>query len=110
MSSVKTFEVGQSVFVVVRGRERHCKVTKVGRRWVELDAGYRFESSNMQLDGGKYSSPGSVWNSESAYRENVALYKAWDKLAKCLYRKTPQVTLEKVRQAAELLGVNLDAE
>ena len=104
-------EVGMDVFVVKRHRTPYSrKITKIGRIWATLEnSNDRFDITTWRLDGGKYSSPGVCYPSEHEYISQQALNNAWWELRKKLQYQSMShdVTLEKVRQAAALLGIEL---
>lgn len=107
--------VGMEVFVVPTSSRREkpytATIKSIGRKWITLD-GYngRFDISDWRIDGGNYSSPGTVYPSEQVYNAEQELNKAWGKLSDVFrhhYTRHPDVTVEKIKQAAELLGVDL---
>ncbi len=108
-------EVGMEVFVVPcsnhRGKPYTATIAKTGRIWATLDGNNgRFDISTWRLDGGQYSSPGTCYPSEQEYNAQQELSKAWSKLSDRFrhhYTRHPDVTLEKIKQAAELLGIAL---
>jgi hypothetical protein len=83
----KGWQVGMEVCVVVtlnvRGepQPRRAKIEKLGRRWITLDSPTyrptRFDAETRRIDGGQYSSPGNVYESEAKYRETTAKEKLW---------------------------------
>ena len=102
------------VFVVKHHRIQYTsKITKVGRKWITLEKyngrSWRFDIKTWRLDGGEYYSPGTCYPSEQEYLSQQALNNAWLELRKKIQYKSinPDVTLEKVRQAAALLGIEL---
>jgi hypothetical protein len=84
------WQVGMEVCVVVtintRGepKPRIATVSKIGRRWITLDdSGHkptRFDAETHYIDGGAYSSPGKVYESEAEYRDTTLTEKMWKDL------------------------------
>jgi len=74
------FEVGQELYVVLnerRGGPRIETVTSIGRKWVNLTNGWRFDHADMRLDGKGYSSPGKVYQSEAEHNNWLELDRTW---------------------------------
>lgn len=105
------FEVGQEVFVVMKNRRSLGglrRIEKVGRRWITIKGGDRFDKGTMLLDGGNHSSPGRVYLSEDEYRQQVLRSKAWNNLRYKVdrqFRPIEGVTIEAMQEAARLLGL-----
>jgi hypothetical protein len=74
------YEVGQKLFVSVRYREAlYMTVTKVGRKWLELEGGvWRADRETLEIDGKGYTSPGRAY----ASREEFEAYQAAQKRRK----------------------------
>ena len=108
--------VGQAVWVErkerfgTRGKEE--TVIKVGRRWAEISGphGSRFDIETWRLDGGKYTSPGNVYPSLETRSKEVSLMAAWHNFSSAIdrYSAPPNVTIEAIQQAADLLGLELN--
>lgn len=64
------WHVGQRVYCTWRNCYVHSGseevIVRVGRKWAYIEKGYRFDDSGY-MDGGEYSSPGKVWESEAEY-------------------------------------------
>jgi len=106
-------EVEMEVFVVPSGHKGNpftADIIKVGRKWATLDSNMgRFDIKTWRIDGGAYSSPGTCYPNEQEYNDEQELNKAWRKLSDFFrhhYTRHPDVTVEKIKQAAELLGVD----
>jgi len=105
------YEVGQKVFVVPSkriGKPEYEEITKVGRKWVHLKYDRRFEIGSDRLDGGEYSSPGSVYASEKEYLEQKFKQESWEKL--CLffrhkYSCPKEISLDDIRKINEIMKV-----
>lgn len=49
------------------GEPREVTITKVGRKWLTLNNGYRAAVDGLALDGGEYSSPGVCYLTREAW-------------------------------------------
>ena len=114
MSHVNGWEVGMTVFVAYRdyrsGTNYNAKITNVGRKWITLDGGFRrFDAETMQLDGGKYMSPGKVYVSEDEYLQQTAVAKAWSNFKlKLVYSQAPaDITVERISEIAREFGIEV---
>lgn len=104
-----TFYVGQTVFLRYRDERPHkrngvdlfeAKITKVGRKWADLDGTHgRFNMDTMRMDGGQYSSPGDVFYSRELYEETVLRNELWGRLKAITspYTCPEHLSLEDVR-------------
>jgi hypothetical protein len=111
-----SFEVGMSFFCALNER-RHTKggtvsIDKIGRKWVTLSDGNRFDrtSENWRIvDGGGYSSPGRLWDSEQQYRDSQKVREILDAIAQRFHFGSEHcnIALENATQAARLLGVEV---
>lgn len=104
------YTVGQKLWYVPTdhrwGRQAEVTVTRVGRKWVELDSGRRVEIGKTHVDGGNYSSPGSLYESKEVYEASEALKEAWWELKRKMdnIRATPShMTLEKISQIEKIV-------
>lgn len=82
-----TLEIGQELWFVPRerrdGKPHPVTITKIGRKWAEVDRGYyRIDINTLVADGGQYASPGRCWLNQSAWEEEEARQSAWDSLKK----------------------------
>lgn len=78
---------GQAVFVITtpepwaRGRRLPTVtsdvVSKIGRVWVTLASGQRFDPETGEIDGGDYDSPGRVWLSVEDHDRYQARLSNW---------------------------------
>jgi hypothetical protein len=89
-------------------------ITKIGRKWAELStplhsvSRYRFDVATGELDGHGYSTPGTVYLSEEAYAEELAISTAWSAFqsqVRYVHRAPKGVTPEAISQALKLLGI-----
>lgn len=107
-------EVGMEVFIKWSGRHHITGIaiiTKIGRKWATLNqCNGRFDISTWRLDGGDYGSPGTCYPSEQEYNDQQAVIAAWTEFRrKAQHLLMPSsVTVEKIKQASELLGITLD--
>ena len=111
------WKVGQRIFVVIGLNQRtpnrsYETITKVGRKWVTYGEGWResrFGLKTRRIDGGKFSSPGNIYNSEDDYRaENEAKFYLRNlKVAMCHSPETGVETCD-ILAAAKLLKIELE--
>ena len=110
----KQLAVGDTVWFVWndrrRGAPQETMVSNVGRKWVYIDEGrYRFGVDTWRVDGGKYSSPATIYESKKAWEKEVSLENAWRRFAENVrnqYGTVPSgATEETIEQAAKLLGI-----
>ncbi len=99
--------VGQTVLVSWSHRSRdslsELSVKKVGRKWIHLTGGYRFDES-MSLDGAGHSSPGRVYLSRDDYERKVREDAEWAELRAAVEsHKRRGYTAEQVRYALDAL-------
>jgi hypothetical protein len=77
-------QVGQQLWWVPahrhNGDPRHVTITKVARKWVTLDNGYRIDKDRMVADGGQYSSPGRCYYSKALHEEERERIELWHQL------------------------------
>ena len=83
-------------------------VVKVGRKWATLSNGHRIDLNTMVADGGDCSPPGICYESKEVYDQEIAVNAAWSALGRIIrdYTGKPKdLTLEKIAQAREILGI-----
>jgi len=111
------WKVGQKVFVVIVLNQKEPNsgyetITKVGRKWVTCGEGWRerrFCRKTKLIDGGEYSSPGEIYNSEDDYRaENEAKFYQRNLKVKMGYSPNRGVGVRDILAAAKLLGIELE--
>jgi hypothetical protein len=117
---MRTFKVGDTFWSVGRERpysERHVVVTNIGRKWATLDDGKRFDITSeywYRTDGRGYTSPSTLYDSEESYLTARETDKLIGQLRKKIEFFGPEridvrkVKPDDVRQAAKLLGVEID--
>jgi hypothetical protein len=121
--SADTYEVGQALVYVPedkrRGGPEPVLVTKVARKWISFAAEgrrleNRFDRATGRVDGGGYSSPGNIYRSMEAYREELGRDQALLELRERLdWRSGPLptgITAQRVRLAMGLLLIGGDTD
>ncbi len=110
----KQLAVGDVLWIVPnlrrRGPSREVVVSNIGRKWVYFDEGNgRFDAETWLVDGGMYSSPATIYESQDEYEKIVSIKKAWGRFAESVRDQcghTPKgVTEEAIEQAAKLLNI-----
>jgi hypothetical protein len=115
--SPPSFKVGDTLYYVPRDnrywRNEPVTITKVGRKWCVLSNNRRFDRTDdkywMYVDGGEYSSPGTLYRSSEDYEEYRERKLLLEDLTRHLaYGSTPMLaSLQDIRKAAVLLGMNI---
>ena len=109
-------KVGDKLFIqYYRGSSKLETVTKVGRKWIYLDSGYRFEKQNagrmLGLDGDGYTSPGRVWMCEGDYRNNARAQALWsrirDHVVGVFYSRKDHISIQDLVTVCRLLEIPL---
>lgn len=108
---MSAFTIGQELWwVPTNGRGRSepssVTVTKLGRRWIGLSNGHKFDIDTMRADGGQYSSPGRCYLSQAEHEREMALEFAWAELRAAIenhYRPPPGVTVSQIDNAKRAL-------
>jgi hypothetical protein len=103
--SAKTFEVGQELWFVPRwGKLSEChalKITKVGRKWLELSNGRRACVNTLETGYDR------CYLSQADHENQREIFIAWQKLGGLIERRKPEgVTLDDIAQARKLLGLD----
>ena len=118
MSNIPEFEVGQGLFYVSnssRNPNFSVTITKMGRKWAEItqvgrsrsDARFEFKAERWnRVDGGDYSSPGTLYLSEQDYEDKVKANKIGFLVGKKLQCSSPY-SLQTMEKVAELLGIEV---
>ena len=101
-------EVGQKLWYVPsenNGRSREIIIESVGRKWVKARFIGKIDINTLQVDGGKYSSPGKCYLSKEEYESYVNLCSAWRDLVTDLplYSLPKGMTQEKIDAIRELV-------
>ncbi len=104
-------EVGQTLWWVPRhGAPCDVTVTKVGRKWVTLSNYRRVLADTLMVEA---DSQTRCYLDRTAHEADMALGAVWREFLRQLnpsYRAPPGMTIERIQQAAELLGINLPEE
>lgn len=85
-------EVGQKLWYVPSdSRQNQTEVTiqSIGRKWAKVCYVGRIDINTLEVDGGKFSSPGKCYISQEEYDNYVLIRSAWAELA----RKIPMYSL-----------------
>ena len=81
-------------------------VTKIGRRWMELNNRHRVDRNTLIADGGQYSPPGRCFLSRAEREAERARDAEWMLLRHKISRRAPDgVTAEHIAHATRLLGL-----
>lgn len=102
-------KVGQKLWWVYSfnrfGNSRYVTVTKVGRKWAQLDNGCRINNDTLCAERGEYMSPGRCYLSKDIYDAEVALKKAWSGMKRDIQYASIQegVTVVDIEAARKLL-------
>jgi hypothetical protein len=104
-------QVGQEILFVPhryqsRDKPKLMVVETVGTRWAQLEGGPRFDIETLEVDGGNYSSPGSVKLSSALYEEEMkrmAILQEIRLLAEYSNSKTCLATTKELEDFADLL-------
>lgn len=101
-------QVGQELWFVHRERRSGApfttKVTKIGRKWAQLDSHYRIDVATMVADGGQYTSPGRCWISREEWEAEVARNEAWWKLRRMIERQYDPPAGLSTEQIGQIIG------
>lgn len=109
-------EVGQKLWFVdqhsyrkASERGHEVTITKIGRKWATIGPGLRIDLQTLWADGGAYSSPGRCYLSADDYLSEMAKVDLWRDFSSRVSRYNPPngVTVETIRQVADLLGIPL---
>ncbi len=108
-------EVGQKVWVKWTSRHHvltELDVTSIGRKWVYLQDGrYRVAIGERILDGGGFTSPGTLYLSKREYDDNGETSKVWTRFRRSverLYSAPEGVTLDDIDRARGFLRLPED--
>jgi hypothetical protein len=84
-------------------------ITKVGRKWAYFGphSQDRLDPETLRVDGGIYCSPGTCYESKETYEALCLANRFWRHL-KDKMGWDAKVDAEKVREAAKMLGIDLE--
>lgn len=111
----KKLQEGQKLWWVYssnrRGQPREVTITKVGRKWAQLDNDKRIDLETLVADAGQYSPSGCCYLSREEYEQAEALAKAWSNLKRDLqYARRPDgVTIGDIEAARQMLWLPSNA-
>lgn len=101
-------EVGQKLWYVPnssRDNQQEVTIQSIGRKWAK--AGYvgNVDINTLEVDGGKYSSPGKCYLSQKEYDNYVLIRSAWAELARKIpmYSLPEGMTQEKIDAISKLI-------
>lgn len=114
MTTKVKLEAGQTLWFVPDrhyGRPHEVVVEKIGRKWARVVRARhdRIDVETLIMYSGD-SRTGVCYLSEDDWKVQQAAQELWNKIAKGIwgrYNKPRHVTAEQIKQAAELLGVDL---
>lgn len=90
-------------------KTREVTVAKIGNRWAELGRkDFRADLETLEVDGGKYSSPGRCYLSREAWEEEKLLRAAWREFQRDVERANAEgglITVENISAARQVLGL-----
>jgi len=112
---MSTLQVGQTLWFVpfrsYNGQPRELPVTKIGRKWGELENGrYRFDLQTLQVDCNGHSRPGVLYTDRAIWEAKEAADGAWRSFTTQFVRlrhRPPHLTADRIREAASLLGFDI---
>lgn len=115
MSNPHNIEVGQKLFFV-RGINRSkygnnndywVTVEKIGRKWAKLSDHCQVNLENLVVDGGRYSSPGRCYLSDTEYFKEREKSELWGSIWRFVrnQRGTPDLPTETLKEIAGLLKI-----
>lgn len=109
----KELKVGQALYWVPRETRfrnpREVTVTKIGRKWVQLDNRERIDIESLCADGGQYASPGQCYLSKADYEHAIKLSNNWTALRRdieSLWKAPNGVTLEDMDAVRSILKIS----
>lgn len=117
--SILSYHVGQRLWFVPNfninrsNREQEVEVVKVGIKWVSISIlgrdikPMRFDPINGRVDGGKYSSPGTVYFSREIYDAEKLRCALWRRLSehlRCNINPPAGLSLQTLQQVIGMLG------
>lgn len=100
---VETFRHGR---YIDPPKQSEVVVTKVGRKFADLNTGDRMRLETMTIDAGQYTSPGKCFLSKDDYDATEGAVEAWRKLrADFSIQKPAGVTIADIQAARALLKI-----
>jgi hypothetical protein len=106
-------KVGDELYFVQSIRypsPKTVKVTKVGRKWFEIDNGrWRADVNTWVVDGRGYHSPGTLYPNEEIYLAKKERQLLWGQLRRGIENKwKTDLSADQIRHVAAILGIELD--
>jgi len=88
---------------------QHVRVEKLGHWWATLSNGYRCNRYTGIVDGGKFSSPGTIYLSQESYDKEAVLLGMWIKLQRDIATKpilVEDLSRRKIIEVRRLLALD----
>jgi hypothetical protein len=117
--NAQKLSVGQELYMAPlqnrMGHPRFVRVTRVGRKWADVESGYqvgkgydfgRIDIDSLYMDAGEYSPRYRCYLSKEEYEARVALQNAWEEFSRLVdkTRRAPEnVTLSQIENARRAL-------
>lgn len=115
MPDLTDVKVGDTLSVVSNDKRWakegvHVTVTKVARRWITVDRGWdnKFDRTTGLSDGHGYTPAYEAWHTQEEQEAAESTENAWKELRESVgraYSVPDGMTVEKIQQARELLGL-----
>ena len=106
----KDFKIGQEVFKITpysRSRLTRCGITKVGRKYIEVDDRIKFHIDTLQ-EKTDYGVPSRLYLSEKDYRDKLEKDKLRREIAKKLgEQRASKLDLQTLRNIDKLINNKL---
>lgn len=102
-----SLENGQELWWVTEGSKRAYVVivSKVGRKWAQLDNGHRIDVDTLVADGGEYTSPGRCYLNRELYEQESAVLSEWKRLKDDMHSQPKNLSVDDILAARKLLGL-----
>lgn len=106
---MNNFQIGQTVYTYEQRRHndgmlKPAQVVKVGRKWVSLSGGDRFDIDTLQLDGlDNGYGPGRVYFSVEAFQFEQDTAKAREEIRSYVVDNYGRLTLHNIMKALTIL-------
>lgn len=103
------YQIGDKLWYVPSSeRYSPCEVeiTAIGRKWIYFGRSRRADIATLQVDGGEYSSLGTLFESESHYHEELKLNDSWRLFRDLVDRSRicpVEMTVEKIYQMTKMI-------
>lgn len=110
MDNAITYTIGQKLWLTRQyGNGSEVTVTAVGRKWAQLNAGRYRVGINTREVLGDSCRIGQLWDSREQFEAHMLIREEWLSFVRdadeIRHRPPPALTLEKLAQARQLLGL-----